>query len=171
MTILFLLFIGCDIPEEIYDNPLDLDLNAEKGITPPALVFNPNEISANSGSNVTIQVFALEVNNVAGSHIQVSYDKNKLSLASVTLGELFNAAQDPLFFYENNPTSGVLDIYTSFLGDDTSVSGTGTLAYLVFSATAPGITNLQITSISELVDPDDNPIQLNGLGQGVVNAN
>ncbi|SVC07993.1 uncharacterized protein METZ01_LOCUS260847, partial [marine metagenome] len=29
------------MPEEVYDNPLDLDINAAQGISPPALIFNP----------------------------------------------------------------------------------------------------------------------------------
>ena len=169
---LFCLF-SCDLdmPEEVYDNPLDLDINAAQGISPPALIFNPSITNTTSGSNVTIQVFALEVNEVAGVHIQVQYSKNKLSVTNVSPGEfLQEGAQDPLFFYDNDPLTGLLDIYCTYLGDDTNVSGTGPVAYIIFSTTAPGEGILQYTNQSELVDTDDVKIQLNGLGQGVVNA-
>ena len=169
---LFCLF-SCDLdmPEEVYDNPLDLDINATQGISPPALIFNPSEVTTTSGSNVTIQVFALEVNEVAGVHIQVQYSKNKLSVSSVSPGEfLQEGAQDPIFWYDNDAISGLLDIYCTYLGDDTNVSGTGPVAYIIFAATAPGQGFLQYTSECELVDKDDVEIQLNGLGQGVVNA-
>ena len=78
---LFCLF-SCDLdmPEEVYDNPLDLDINAAQGITPPALIFNPSNVTTTSGSNVTIQVFALEVNEVAGVHIQVPVSYTHLTL-------------------------------------------------------------------------------------------
>jgi len=172
MTMVFMvlsfLMLSCDIPEETYDNPLDLQTNQEQGIEPPALVFSPNAITIPVGSNVSIEVYALEVTNIAGSHIQVNYDQNKLSLTSVSMGTLFASGEDPIFFYEDS--SGTIDIYTSYLGTATSVSGTGTLAYLVFSATAPGQSVLRYSAACELVDPDDNPIPLNGLGQGVVNA-
>ena len=169
---LFCLF-SCDLdmPEEVYDNPLDLDINAAQGITPPALIFNPSVTNTTSGSNVTIQVFALEVNEVAGVHIQVQYSKNKLSVNSVSPGEfLQEGAQDPIFWYDNDAISGLLDIYCTYLGDDTNVSGTGPVAYIIFAATAPGQGFLEYTSECELVDKDDVEIQLNGLGQGVVNA-
>jgi hypothetical protein len=169
-TILSLFLLSCDIPEETYDNPLDLQTNQEQGITPPALVFAPNAITTTVGSSISIEVYALEVNNVAGSHIQVSYDKNKLSLTSVSMGTFFASGDDPIFFYENDESTGIIDIYTSYLGTATSVSGTGTLAYLVFSATAPGQSVLSYSTACELVDPDDNPITLSGLGEGVVNA-
>jgi hypothetical protein len=169
-TVLSLFLLSCDIPEEVYDNPLDLQTNQEQGITPPALVFAPNNIVIPVGSNVSVEVYALEVNNVAGSHIQVNYDRNKLSLTSVSIGTFFASGDDPIFFYENDESSGTIDIYTSYLGTATSVSGTGTLAYLVFSATAPGQSVLSYSTACELVDPDDNPIILNGLGEGVVNA-
>ena len=169
---LFCLF-SCDLdmPEEVYDNPLDLDINATQGISPPALIFNPSVTNTTSGSNVTIQVFALEVNEVAGVHIQVQYSKNKLSVNSVSPGEfLQEGAQDPIFWYDNDAISGLLDIYCTYLGDDTNVSGTGPVAYIIFAATAPGQGFLEYTSECELVDKDDVEIQLNGLGQGVVNA-
>ena len=169
---LFCLF-SCDLdmPEEVYDNPLDLDINAAQGINLPALIFNPSVTNTTSGSNVTIQVFALEVNEVAGVHIQVQYSKNKLSVNSVSPGEfLQEGAQDPIFWYDNDAISGLLDIYCTYLGDDTNVSGTGPVAYIIFAATAPGQGFLEYTSECELVDKDDVKIQLNGLGQGVVNA-
>ena len=169
---LFCLF-SCDLdmPEEVYDNPLDLDINLTQGISPPALIFNPSVTNTTSGSNVTIQVFALEVNEVAGVHIQVQYSKNKLSVSSVSPGEfLQEGAQDPIFWYDNDAISGLLDIYCTYLGDDTNVSGTGPVAYIIFAATAPGQGFLEYTSECELVDKDDVKIQLNGLGQGVVNA-
>lgn len=169
---LFCLF-SCDLdmPEEAYDNPLDLDINLTQGISPPALIFNPSVTNTTSGSNVTIQVFALEVNEVAGVHIQVQYSKNKLSVSSVSPGEfLQEGAQDPIFWYDNDAISGLLDIYCTYLGDDTNVSGTGPVAYIIFTTTAPGQGFLQYTNECELVDKDDVEIQLNGLGQGVVNA-
>ena len=59
----------------------------------------------------------------------------------------------------------------SFLGiDSVSVTGTGNLAYLIFSTTAPGQSSLQYTSECELVDPDDDPIEINGFGVGEINA-
>jgi len=169
---LWFLFISCEmvVPEEEFDNPLDLTTNEELGIDPPALVFVPNQISTSTGSTVTLEVFVLEVDSVAGSQLQIQYDKSKLTLSSVTSGEFFAGSTEPLFFYEHNSNTGTVDIYTLFMGEMEAVSGTGTLAYLVFSSTAPGQSTITYSSESELVDSDDNPILLNGFGQGVVDA-
>ena len=168
---LFLVFIACDIPEEIYENPLDIEANAENGINPPALVFNPNKIETSTGSNVSLKIFVLEIDSLAGSFIRINYDQNKLAVNSISIGEfLQESGQNPIFFYEDNSTSGYVDIYTSFLGESEIASGTGTLAYIVFNIQSPGQSSVSYGSESELVNKNDIPIQLNGLGEVVVNA-
>ena len=158
------------VPEEAYENPLDLETNQELGIDPPALVFVPNKISISTGSTITLEVFVLEVDSVAGSQLQIKYDKSRLSLSSVTSGDFFAGSIEPLFFYEHTPNTGTIDIYTLYMGEEEAVSGTGTLAYLVFSSTAPGQSLVTYGNDSELVDSDDIPISLNGLGEGIVDA-
>ena len=168
---LFLFLIACDIPEEIYENPLDIEANAENGINPPALVFTPSNISTSTGSNVSLKIFALEVDSLAGSFIRINYDQNKLAVNSVSIGDLLKeGGQNPIFFFEDNSASGFVDIYTSFLGDTESVSGTGPLAFIVFNIQAPGESTVSYNSESELVNKNDIPILLNGLGEVVINA-
>jgi len=163
--------LSCEVPTEIYDNPLDEEAAGEAGIETPALVFFPDSVGVNAGSSVSLQIFALEVADVGGAHIQVAYDKNKVSLSSVTVGDFFNTTSEPVFIYEDNPDDGFVDIYSSFLGQDSvTVSGTGNLAYLVFSTTTPGQSTLTYTAECELVDAEDNPVLLNGFGEGVINA-
>ena len=155
----------------MYDNPLDIEAAKEEGIETPALVFFPDSVSVNTGSSVSIQVFAMEVENMAGAHIQLTYDNANLSLSSVKAGDLFKGGTEPLFFYEDDAASGVLDVYTFYLGTDSaSVSGTGNLANLIFSTTARGQSVLRYTPESELVDSDDVPIVIYGFGEGVIDA-
>ena len=78
-----LLVLGCDIPDQVYNDPLDLDYNASKGILPPTLIFTPDQVNTSSGSNTTVQVHALEVSDVAGAHIQIKYDQTKINVSSV----------------------------------------------------------------------------------------
>ena len=168
---LFLVFIACDIPEEIYENPLDIEANAENGINPPALVFNPNKIETSTGSNVSLKIFVLEIDSLAGSFIRINYDQNKLAVNSINVGDLLQeGGRNPIFFFEDNSASGFVDIYTSFLGDPETASGTGTLAFIVFNVQAPGQSTVSYGSESELVNKDDIAIQLNGLGEVVINA-
>jgi hypothetical protein len=41
---------------------------------------------------------------------------------------------------------------------------------IVFSASASGTSSLIYSTDCELADPDDNPIEIKGFGEGVVNA-
>ena len=168
-----LLSFSCEVevPTEVFDNPLDTEAAEEKGIETPALVFFPDSVSVNAGGTVSLQVFALEVVNMGGVHIQISYDNTKLSFSSVSAGVFLKGASQPLFVVDDDPSSSTLDIYTSFLGtDSTSISGTGSLASLVIDTKAPGQSVLKYTSGSELVDPDDNSIEIKGFGEGLINA-
>jgi hypothetical protein len=119
-----------------------------------------------------VDVFVLGVENLAGSYVRISYDKVKLQVLSMTVGEFFtDAAQAPVFIAENDAENGIVEINTSFLGSDSvSVSGTGSLASIVFQSMADGESSLNFDAACEFVDPDDNAIEIKGFGVGVVNA-
>ncbi|MBF89907.1 MAG: hypothetical protein CMG75_09720 [Candidatus Marinimicrobia bacterium] len=165
------LFISCEVPTESYENPLDEESAEEDGIETPALVFFPDEFEVTAGSSVSVQVYALGVSGVAGAHIQLSYDKSLISINSVNTGDLFVSTSEPVFISENNAEAGLLDIYTSFLGDDSStVSGTGSIATLILGTLTSGVSTISYTSESELVDDNDNLLELKGFGEGEINA-
>ena len=169
----FLLSCEMEVPTEVYDNPLDEEVAAEKGIDTPALVFFPDKFDGvTAGSSVSVQLYALEVPGVTGAYLQVAYDKSKVSISSVNAGDFFSASDDPVFIYEDNSDDGFLNIYSSFLGSDSSatVSGTGNMATLVLSTITAGQSTINYTSESELVDAQDNPVVLNGLGEGVIDV-
>ena len=163
LAVLFLGLLACEIPEVLYDNPLDTDNNS-----PPSLVFYPDRVETTVGGSAAINFYVLEVTGVAGIHAQIQYDNAKLLVSSVSPGTFFSGTQAPIFVYEDN--NGVLDIYTFYMGSDGSVDGTGDVALVVFNTRIPGESQIQFTSESELLDPNDQPITINGLGQGVVNA-
>ena len=167
IIISFLLF-SCEIVEPELNNPLDTEANAEKGINPPALVFSPSSVSTSIGGNAILRVYAMEVTGVAGIHAKIQYDNTKLSVSSVSPGTFFSSTQPPIFIYEDN--AGVLDIFTFYMGSDKTKDGTGDVALITFRPTLAGQSQVQFTDESELVDPNDQPITINGLGTGVVNA-
>ena len=173
LAIVLFVFISCqrEIPEEnIFDNPLDEDV-VEYDI--PALTLFPSQVSANVNSNFKVDVFVLGVDQLAGSYVRLNYDKTMLQVALVEMGTLFaDAVQEPIFVYEDNSQNGWIDIHTSFLGSDSvSVSGTGSMAEIIFTSLLAGESTLTFDAVCELVDPDDNPIEIKGFGDGVVNAN
>jgi len=168
---LFLL-ISCDqgeVPTKSLDNPLDIEGASEKGINTPALVFFPDSASASIGSTVSMEVYVMGVEKLGMAYIKVNYDDSRLTLSTINPGDFLQGSQN-LFLYDDS-VAGVIDIYTSFLGPDSaSVSGTGNMAYLVFQAKTPGVSKVTYSSDSEFADSDDNPIQIRGFGEGVVNA-
>ena len=170
LPLLFLFSCGKDIPEEdVFDNPLDEE---EVPYETPALTFYPVDISIDLGSSQTVDVFVLGIENLAGSYVRISYDKVKLSVLSIIVGEFFaDAVQVPVFIAENDAENGIVEINTSFLGSDSvSVSGTGSLASIVFQSTTDGESSLLFDPDCEFVDPNDNAIVIKGFGVGVVNA-
>ena len=167
-----LLMISCTEelpPEDVFENPLDED---EVTYETPALTFYPLENDVNLGTSFTVSVYGLGIDNLGGSYVRVGYDKTKLSVLSISVGDFFtDAVQTPIFFYENNTENSFVDIYTSFLGtDSTAVSGTGSLAQIVFTSITAGTSNLTYGIDCELVTPGDDAIEIKGFGEGVVNA-
>lgn len=174
--LLLLLFLSCqvEVPTEVYENPLDRKRAEEEGIETPALFFFPDSKSVNIGESVSIEVFAMGVGDLGGAYVQIEYDKNKLSLSNASAGDFFLTGDESLFLYDDDVLTGTIDIYTVFLGprsnsveDTTNLS----LAYLVFSTDSPGRSTLNyIENECELVDPDDNPIVINGFGEGIIHV-
>ena len=170
LSLLLLFSCGKEIPEEdVFENPLDED---EVTYETPALTFYPLDISIDLGSSQTVDIFVLGVENLAGSYVRISYDKLKLQVLSMAVGEFFtDVSQAPVFIAENDAENGIVEINTSFLGSDSvSVSGTGSLASIVFQSTTDGQSSLLFDPNCEFVDPNDNAIEIQGFGIGVVNA-
>jgi len=170
--LLFLLIAGCvEPPTKAYDNPLDQQTQSEEGIEPPALVFAPDSVSVTSGNAVTVNAFVMGADSLMGAHLQIEYDNSLVSFTTVTIGNFFSGGTESFVMAEDDSDNGLLDVYVSFGGGSSlSVSGNGNIANITFSTLAVGKTVLTFTSASELADPDDNPIQIKGYGEGVIDA-
>jgi len=166
---LALLLIACpDIPEEEYNNPIDPDIPE---LDTPALIIFPDSARVNLGFSVTVDIFAKGVTNLSGAYIELNYDKDKLSILSMSEGDFFAGAEETIFFIEDDPVTGTVEINTSYLGAGlTNVEGTGSLASLVFTTTVTGVSLIHYTANCELLDPNDNPIVIESFGSGVINA-
>jgi hypothetical protein len=162
---------SCELHDPIFDNSLDLEVAAEKGIYPPALVFFPNNAEVTVGDTVEVEVYAMKIENVGMAQIQVHYEANKLSVESVTRGSLFQGGNQPFFITDNDTQNGVLTIYITFLGPDgNAVGGTGDIALIHFKPRSTGNAEFRISQESILLDPDANTITLNGYGKGMIDA-
>ena len=175
VTTCTILFTSCtnDVAgtSDVFTNPLDPVTAEETGFETPAVVFFPATATTSVGGGVTLDIHAMEVDSIAGSHIQVSYNKSKLTLLSLSQGSFYDGAPEMLFYYEDDTNVGLIDIYSGFLGvDSASVSGTGQLASMVFTTISAGVSTVSFTVLSEFVDPQDNPIEILGYGTSEVVA-
>ena len=175
VTTCTILFTSCtnDVAgtSDVFTNPLDPVTAEETGFETPAVVFFPARATTSVGGGVTLDIHAMEVDSIAGSHIQVSYNKAKLTLLSLSQGSFYDGAPEMLFYYEDDTNVGLIDIYSGFLGVDSAyVSGTGQLASMVFTTISAGVSTVSFTVLSEFVDPQDNPIEILGYGTSEVVA-
>jgi len=159
----------------VYENPLDEKHIEEEGIDTPALIFFPDSESVKIGESISIEVFAMEAGNIGGAHVQLTYDPNKISVESVNVGEFFDNDIETLFLPDYESTPGTIDIYAVFL-EPGNISTTDTvnlsLVYIRFTADVPGKSIIEyIEEKCELVDPDDNPVEIKGFGEGVISIN
>ena len=171
LTPIIIVFLGCELTDGVFENPLDREVASSKGISPPALVFYPDVVTTTAGGSAAISVYALDISGVGMAEIAINYDQNKVSVGSVTKGEFFQGGNQPFFHYENDETSGLLTIYIGYLGpDENSVSGTGNITSIVFNTLSAGQSEVSISNSSKILDPDAKAITLNGYGKGTIDA-
>ena len=167
---ILILFLGCELSEGVFENPLDREVASSNGISPPALVFYPDVITTNAGVGAPTSVYAMEISGVGMAEIEINYDPNKVSVGSVAKGDLFDGGNPPFFHYEDN-SAGSLIIYVGYLGPNgNSVSGTGNIANIIFNTLSAGQSEISISSSSRILDPDAKSITLNGYGKGTIDA-
>jgi hypothetical protein len=170
LTPILIAFLGCELSDGVFENPLDRDVAAQKGVNPPALVFYPEVVTTNVGGTAAMSVYALDISGVGMAEIIINYDQNKVSVSSVSKGELFQGGNQPFFHYEDDG-AGVLIVYVGYLGPDgNSVNGTGNIANIIFSTLSAGQSEVSISNSSKILDPDAKAITLNGYGKGTINA-
>jgi hypothetical protein len=170
LTPIIIAFLGCELSDGVFENPLDREVASENGITPPALVFYPDVVTTTAGGSAATSVYALDISGVGMAEIVINYNQNKVSVGSVAKGELFQGGNQPFFHYEDDG-SGVLTVYIGYLGPNgNSVSGTGNVANIVFNTLSAGQSEVSISNSSRILDPDAKSITLNGYGKGTIDA-
>ena len=150
------------------DNWIDVPLQE---LEPPAVFFNPHEINVSVGDIFAINLYVLQVDNVAGVHLHVQYAPENLQLLDFEVGELFIDAYDTLFFWDSN--DAYLDVYSLYLATDeyTYSSGTASIAKAYFRARDPGGSDLiYLRPQTRMVTPDNEPITIKSYGKAIINV-
>ena len=174
---LIILTFSCDDSNYPLDNWVDVPLQTMKS---PAVFFNPHEISTNQngeqlsvGDTFAINLYALEVENVAGIHFRVEYLRQSLELIDIISGELFVDAYDTLFFWSDSSGSGFFDVYSFYLATDeyTYSNGTASLATAIFRTKNSVDSELIYDRIkTKMVSPDNIPINIKTYGKAVISV-
>ena len=130
-TIITIFTISCADSDYPMDNWIDVPLQE---MEPPAVFFNPHEINVSVGDTFAVNLYVLQVDNVAGVHLRVQYYPERLQFLDMELGELFIDAYDTLFFWDSTEAS-YLDVYSFYFADEyTYSSGTASIATAYFRA-------------------------------------
>ena len=160
--------LSCTDSDYPMDNWIDVPLQE---LEPPAVFFNPHEINISVGDTFAVNLYVLQVDNVAGVHLRVQYAREKLQFLDMELGELFIDAYDTLFFWDST-TAAYLDVYSLYLATDeyTYSSGTASIATAYFRAIDPGGCDLiYVLPETRLVTPDNQPIIIKSYGKATIN--
>ena len=162
--------LSCTDSDYPMDNWIDVPLQE---LEPPAVFFNPHEINVSVGETFAVDLYVLQVDNVAGVHLRVQYLRESLQFVGMELGELFPypAAYDTLFFWDST-TAAYLDVYSLYLATDeyTYSSGTASIATAYFRAIDPGGCDLiYVRPETRLVTPDNQPIIIKSYGKATIN--
>ena len=163
MMIFTLSCAGSDYP---MDNWIDVPLQE---MEPPAVFFNPHEINISVGDTFAINLYALQVDNVAGVHLRVQYLRESLQFLDMESGELFIDAFDTLFFWDSTEAS-YLDVYSFYLANEyTYSSGTRSIATAYFRAKNSLDSELiYLRPATRMVTPDNQLITINSYGKATI---
>jgi hypothetical protein len=160
--------LSCADSDYPMDNWIDVPLQE---LEPPAVFFNPHEINVSVGDTFAINLYVLQVYNVAGVHLRVQYLRENLQFLDMELGELFIDAYDTLFFWDSTEAS-YLDVYSFYLADESTYSsGTRSIATAYFRAKNSLDSELiYLRPATRMVTPDNEPIIIKSYGKATINV-
>ncbi len=166
-TVMMIFTLSCADSDYPMDNWIDVPLQE---LEPPAVFFNPHEINVSVGDTFAVNLYVLQVDNVAGVHLRVQYLRQSLQFLDMELGELFIDAFDTLFFWDSTEAS-YLDVYSFYLADESTYSsGTRSIATAYFRAKDSGDSELiYLRPATRMVTPDNEPIIIKSYGKATIN--
>ena len=167
-TVMMIFTMTCADSDYPMDNWIDVPLQE---LEPPAVFFNPHELNVSVGDTFAINLYVLQVDNVAGVHLRVQYAREDLQFLDMELGELFIDAYDTLFFWDSTEAA-YLDVYSFYLASEyTYSSGTASIATALFRARDSGESDLiYLRPQTRMVTPDNEPITIKSYGKATINV-
>ncbi|MFA4907804.1 MAG: cohesin domain-containing protein [archaeon] len=101
-------------------------------ITGPALRFYPRKVSVAPNEEFTVEVWAEEVNNLAGAEVEIPINTDVLEFISVDYLSILGEAGNLLCVNEDTPGTALFKSTQYRVGQPATVSGSGSLMRLTF---------------------------------------
>jgi len=140
----------------------------------PALMLTPRYQQVTTGNTFTVEVMLEEVANVFAVKAVLEFNPARLQVSQIEVYEdarsLLKATGGtviPFSSYDNAAGSATIEVATA-TGSPPSVSGTGAVAKVAFTAASTGSSLISFTKASALRDPDNADIALNDLAEAKV---
>ena len=138
-------------------------------VTGPALVFFPRRKIAAQGSNVTFQILAEEVYNVAAAEFRFTFDPSSLQINSITAGSAFGLLGEVIFITNIDNSDGSAIISTAVFGDGyPTLSGTGDIALIDVQIIKDGEHTIEFDGSEVFRDHENNSINVNDRVDGLI---
>ena len=165
-TVMMIFTLTCADSDYPMDNWIDVPLQE---LEPPAVFFNPHEINVSVGDTFAVNLYVLQVDNVAGVHLRVQYLRQSLQFLDMEVGELFIDGFDTLFFWDSTEAS-YLDVYSFYLADESTYSsGTASIATAYFRAkNSLDSEIIYLRPATRMVTPDNQLITINSYGKATI---
>ncbi len=112
---------------------------------PPRLAFTVSDPQPRLGATVTVTVRAENITDLFSAPLRLKFDPKVLRLNEVTRGDMFSRDGQNVIFTRNIQNDvGEVAVNLNRMPGTSGVSGSGTLITLIFQATAPGSSTINI---------------------------
>ena len=146
---------------------VSFSINAVGG---PALRFYHMQTTALVNDQITLDIYAEEVSNIAGAEIIIDFDPTMVRVDGWNIGQFMETAGvDPLSFTEIDNTGGEARLNIGVMGvNPDDVYGTGIIASLQLTLLATGQTELTFNNQTAFRDKDNNEVDIVETVKGII---
>lgn len=134
--------------------PTSTPTSTPTSLSLPRLSFQPSDATVAVGSQIAVELTVNDVKNLYLSDITVTYDPEVLAFQNIMEGGFLRSDGRPTsFLFSANNKSGKVEITLNRVGNDSGVTGSGTMVALVFQGKKAGSSPISI-KVNKLQNAD-----------------
>lgn len=128
--------------------------SAPTSLSLPRLSFQPSDATVAVGNQIAVELTVNDVKNLYLSDITVAYDPEVLAFQNIMEGGFLRSDGRPTsFLFSANNKSGKVEITLNRVGNDSGVTGSGTMVALVFQGKKAGSSPISL-KVNKLQNAD-----------------